>query len=344
MRKRGFQASWPRITGLLLATVVPLGASSDQVELSSLVTIPVPHAIDSWATGISDSGQMVGSSISEETLGLRGWSSNGHSQWLVSVPGSSETVADDVNNRGDIVGAFVESGRTIGYVASSNGRVSRLELSGWEITYATGINDRRQVVADAVNADRSKPFLIENGQSAAIDIPEAISSGANDINNAGQVVGAYFDVENRLRGYLYDHGAVTSLLFPGSEYTSAVAINDRGQIVGNYGGANGNGSFFYWNGVFSELTAPNIAVSFFVTGINNSGTIVGQYSTLTDANAFFADLQDLHGVKRAAKARRRPGDFGLMRRFPNSAVARCPNVLLGAIVNASDIACLIGQR
>ena len=297
MRKRFSRASLLSIIGLAALNVVPVGANGDVLTLSSVTTISVPHAADSWAAGISDHGQIVGNSIAEGSLGLSGWSSDGDIGWFLSVPGASETVADDVNSRGDVVGAFVESGRTFGYLASSGGRFVRLEAPGWEVTYASGVNNRRQIVGHAINADQSSAFLFESGHYTMLDIPGAISYGANDINNSGQIVGGYFDEDGRLNGYLYDRGIVTSLLFPGSDYTTLVAINDRGQVIGNYGGPVGNGTFLYSNGVFAEIAPPDMALSFFISGINNSGRVVGQYSTLTDSYAFSADLSTIRTTK-----------------------------------------------
>ena len=297
MRRRVFRTSLLSVLGLAALNVVPVRANGDLLSLSSVTTISVPQTADSWAAGISDDGQIVGSSIVEGSLGLSGWSSDGDLGWFLNAPGASETVADDLNNRGDVVGAFVESGRTFGYLASSDGSFLKLEARGWEVTYASGVNNRGQVVGQAVNADHSVAFLFEAGTYTILDVPGATSYAVNDINNSGQAVGGYFDVDGRLNGYVYDNGAVTSLLFPGSNYTTLIAINDLGQVIGNFGGAGGDGTFLYSEGVFAEIAPPDTALSFFISGINNSGRVVGQYSTLTERHAFSADLSATRRTK-----------------------------------------------
>ena len=297
MRKRFVRTWLLAVVALAPFSVATVRANGDLLTLSSVTTISVPQTADSWAAGISDHGQMVGSAVVEGSLGLTGWFSDGDRGRFLNVPGASETTADDINNRGDVVGAFVESGRTFGYIASSGGGFLRLEALGWEVTYASGVNDRQQVVGHAINSDWSSAFLFETGSYTMLDVPGAISVGANDINNKGQIVGGFFDGEGRLNGYLYDRGVVTPLLFPGSEHTTLVAINDRGQIIGNYGGAAANGTFLYSDGVFSEIAPPDAALSFFISGINDSGRVVGQYSTLTDSYAFSADLSAIRTKK-----------------------------------------------
>ena len=66
-----------------------------------------------------------------------------------------------------------------------------------------------------------------------VDFPGADSTEACGINNRGQVVGRYWDL-NGGYGYLLDKGLFTTIDFPGAWSTDAYGINDRGQVVGGY--------------------------------------------------------------------------------------------------------------
>ncbi len=72
-----------------------------------------------------------------------------------------------------------------------------------------------------------------------------MASGTNGthawgINNAGQIVGYYYDSSNAEHGFLYNGGAYTTLNGPlGAGGTQAYGINDAGQIVGDYTDSSG---------------------------------------------------------------------------------------------------------
>jgi len=85
-------------------------------------------------------------------------------------------------------------------------------------------------------------LLASSGRSAStvplytfqtLDVPGAITTNANGINNAGQIVGTYF-ANDMYHGFLLDGGNYTSLDVPGAIRAYAQGINDAAQIVGSY--------------------------------------------------------------------------------------------------------------
>jgi probable HAF family extracellular repeat protein len=83
-------------------------------------------------------------------------------------------------------------------------------------------------------------FLAITGRTKAdytytqLDVPAAQITEAYGVNNAGQVVGLYFDAGGFVHGFQYSGGGFTALNVPGSSYTQASGINDAGTIVGAY--------------------------------------------------------------------------------------------------------------
>jgi len=109
-------------------------------------------------------------------------------------------------------------------------------LGGW--TWATGVNDFGQIVgwsADPVENDR-RAVLWQHGKLIELGTyPDGIVSYAEDINEAGQIVGtaALIGTSTNRRATLWQDGAMINLgTLPGGSESFGIAINKSGQIVG----------------------------------------------------------------------------------------------------------------
>ena len=114
-----------------------------------------------------------------------------------------------------------------------------------------------------------------------INIPGAISTGANGINNAGVIVGNYEDSSHAYHGYILDGSNLTTLDNPNGTNTTVDHCNLNGtlQVVGSYTNSAGKSvGFMYSNGVYTDIPGPTGAVSSFANGINDDGVIVGGYT------------------------------------------------------------------
>src|SRR4051812_17375112 len=81
---------------------------------------------------------------------------------------------------------------------------------------------------------QSLGFLYNGGTFTTIVPPGSTYSTANDINNAGQIVGDFApSFGQRTAGFLYDTGSYTTIKPPGSIQSFASGINNTGQIAGN---------------------------------------------------------------------------------------------------------------
>jgi probable HAF family extracellular repeat protein len=109
--------------------------------------------------------------------------------------------------------------------------------------------------------------------------PQAVGSGADAINNAGQVAG-YGDVPGSLGGrygQLWDNGIPTALAtLPGERFNSAQAINNRGVAVGSSTDDDVRLSYFNAVGWHSPTAAATtFAGGSHAFGINDLGQVVG---------------------------------------------------------------------
>src|SRR5262249_44416689 len=90
-----------------------------------------------------------------------------------------------------------------------------------------------------------------------IDVPGAyerpgFGSYASGVNDAGQIVGGYFDAQQLEPGFPLSHGQYTTLDAFGAA-TRALGINSAGQIVGNYGFPGSSHGFLLSGGSYTSL-------------------------------------------------------------------------------------------
>ena len=105
-------------------------------------------------------------------------------------------------------------------------------------TFAFGINDKGQIVGQGGRIG----FLLTEGTYQQIIPPLAAITGsisvttAEGINNAGQIVGWYYDSSGQQHGFLLDGGMYSSIDVPfaGASNTVATGIDDKGQVVGYF--------------------------------------------------------------------------------------------------------------
>jgi uncharacterized membrane protein len=187
----------------------------------------------SAAAGINSQNRIVGSSDA------RGFLDNNGVFTFINVPGSLITMANGINDRGQIVGTYFTSGvpgptpTTFGFL-DANGVFSSISVPGSPATEANGINDAGQIVGTYKSVDfrSSHGFLENNGVFTTIDIPGESFTTPVGINNQGQIVGTFRNSSGFSEGFLDTNGIFTTINAPGAVDTVPLGINDRGQIVG----------------------------------------------------------------------------------------------------------------
>ena len=75
-------------------------------------------------------------------------------------------------------------------------------------------------------------FANNGGTFSNVDFPGASETQAIGVNDAGQIVGDYFDAASVEHGFVSSGGTFTAIDFPGAIGTSAAGINAAGDIVG----------------------------------------------------------------------------------------------------------------
>jgi probable HAF family extracellular repeat protein len=211
-----------------------------------------------------------------------------------------------VNEAGDIAGYKDYSsspGSLPKAVLFKNGTLIDVVTGSHHTSEAKGINDQGQVVGfmQSNTSPYKRAFLYSGGVTRDLGLlPGSRACYANDINNAGQIVG-YCDYDSHGAAFIYQNGVMTEL--PGE--TVATAINELGQVVGWARLDNiGDRAFLYSNGVMTNLGTLPGGTRSYATGINDLGQIVGYSDTQCGfrSNAFvysggaMHDLGTLGGV------------------------------------------------
>lgn len=200
----------------------------------------------------------------------------------VTVVAGAGSVANNLNNLGQVVGSIASGDARRAFVYGDGG-LNVLGTLGGANSEAYSINDHRQVVGNAQFGDGTlRGYLYSDGSMTAL--PSTSYTTAAAINNAGTIVGST-SVEwprpNPEHAFTYANGTYTDLgTFPYGDSSFAVAINSRGDVVGaatTYVDAAPNfplNPFLYHDGTMTDL--GNLGGIWTVArSINDRGQIVG---------------------------------------------------------------------
>jgi uncharacterized membrane protein len=171
------------------------------LDNGAFTTIDLPdHAGLTFAGRINNLGQILGDYEDASTPGDHVFLLDHGTFTTIDFPGAIFTGPGDINDRGQIVGLYLDAD---------------FNAHGFLLDHGT--------------------FTTIDFPSAT---PEFTS--LSSINNLGQIVGGYYDFSsNTFHSFLLDNGAFTTIDLPGAISTVVGTINDRDQITGSYDDASG---------------------------------------------------------------------------------------------------------
>jgi probable HAF family extracellular repeat protein len=209
----------------------------------------------------------------------------GYSFTTFDVPGAIATIASDINDVGQIVGAYTTDTVTHGFLYSG-GTFTTIDMPPLGPTFEpvdtslSGINNAGQIVGSLYQPSfyvgyvenstrRQYGFVLDSNGMAVLERLGSPVYEANGINNLGQIVGSFFDSTGE-HGFIDTNGVFTTIDFPRASRTHVAAINNLGQIVG---GIDGRAGFLETNGVFQPILFPGKNTDLY--DINDAGDIIG---------------------------------------------------------------------
>jgi probable HAF family extracellular repeat protein len=204
----------------------------------------------------------------------------------VSVRGSIEALSGGVNNAGVIVGRYEDKNKKFhGFMLNGKILTTIDDPKGTQGTSCGGINPNGaiSIVGAYTNDGHAVGFLYKNGKFTDIPGPAgAVSSTADGINDAGDIVGYYTDSNAYTHGFLLKGNTYTTLDVPQeNHFTLATGINNNGDIVLVWINPKLAFESSLYNGkTYTIKDVPN-ATSSIATGINAAGDISYEWSNST---------------------------------------------------------------
>ena len=190
-------------------------------------------------------------------------------------------------------------------------------------------------------------FTYLDGVATNFSDPAGISNGISSttvagINNSGEISGDYTPSGGGSEGFIYSNGIFTNFSDPGTGpdgSTYVAGINNSGLIAGSYTDSEGNShGFTYSNGAFTNFTDPNgtypdafdpflINSNTEVTGINDSGEVIGDYVDSSGAQHGFIYSKGVFTPGAAPQPRRATSSAMALRMFYSRTGALLPTGL-----------------
>ncbi|HXV12692.1 MAG TPA: hypothetical protein VEC56_00670, partial [Candidatus Krumholzibacteria bacterium] len=189
------------------------------------VTVPGAGPSDRGSLAdINDLGIAVGSFYDEDDIGhtyVRGPLGN-----IIVLPDREPDVRScegyGINNRGTIVGNFVDAaGVRHGYIWRL-GQYATFDAPGARSTRLNAVNDRGEIAGQYTDmSSRVRGFVLRDGMVQPVEFPDAVSTRATGINNRGQITGFYNNDDGVWHGFVCSDGQYAAIDFPGSIDTAA---------------------------------------------------------------------------------------------------------------------------
>jgi probable HAF family extracellular repeat protein len=272
------------LTAATSAALLIMGHSAQAAW--NFVTLQDPAGVDTVASGINDSGQIVGNYTDSGAV-THGFGYSAGSYTTIDVPAEAATTASGISNSGQITGSYTDgTGGVHGFTQTGfAGTATSFDVpSGVGNTNGSGINSSAQTVGYYYDGTSTHGFSKVGASYTPLDVPGALTTQALGINNAGTVVGSFYD-GTLTHGFVLTASIYTQMDDPlGAEGTVTTGVASDGDTVGYYtdGGGVTHG-FVDQNGTFFSVDDPNAGSApgqgTEILGIAPNGvTIVGQFT------------------------------------------------------------------
>ena len=158
----------------------------------------------------------------------------------IDPPGSTYTLADSINDKGQIVGTYIDSSSVEHGFLLSGGQYETLDVpNGYTNSDAWAINKKGLITIFAVNSKGFYDSFLFNGKTyTMIDVPNEADSFVTGIDSFGDRVYSVVDSSSNIHGaFFLNVKGGTYFVFTdpkGATNTQAFGLNDKLKIIGTY--------------------------------------------------------------------------------------------------------------
>jgi probable HAF family extracellular repeat protein len=241
------------------------------------------------ASDIDDAGRVVGYEFDGAEFRPEVWY-QGRTTYLPVLAPTYSSVADAINNRGQIVGySRLRNGKDHA-ILWANGKIRDLGTlrHGRDESEANAINAACQIVGSSWSGHDGEftnehAFLWQKGRMRDLGtLPGGRQSDAWGINDRGQIVGSSTTTRGSWHAVIWKNGKIRDLGIVRSGQSEAAGITNRGQIVGQY--TTSPTSFarsraFLWQAGRTTRLPSLGGTASAASAINDQGQIVGESET-----------------------------------------------------------------
>jgi hypothetical protein len=202
-----------------------------------------PHSMQTQATAINNLDDTGGFWVDRHKV------NHGYIHWngrftSYTWPGSSVTQILGLNNSGQAVGFYTQSGTNFGFqVDRVTKQFTSIAPPGASNVTATSINNAGEVVGFYTSGSETIGFIKVASSYTNLSYPGSTVTMPFGINNHGDVAGSYVDSYGATHGFLMtaSTGSWSSFDDPNGVGTTAInGLNDRKDMVGFYTDSSGN--------------------------------------------------------------------------------------------------------
>ena len=173
-----------------------------------------------------------------------------------------------------------------------------IAVPGINFLELTSTNDFGHYAGNTLGPDGEKiiGFTLIDGVFTTYDVPDSLTFGFYGLNNAGQAVGFYQDMDEISHGVIVQDGELTQYNFPGAAETEIFGVSEAGILMGDIFDATGAIHGFVGD---EQFDVPG-AMTTYADDMNAGGILVGSY---VDADGIY------HGFTRHADGTYTTFDF-----------------------------------
>jgi probable HAF family extracellular repeat protein len=241
----------------------------------TLVKLQYPGAIYTDATGISNSGVIVGT-YRDDSNNVHAYKYESGVYTNVDYPGSAANYGMGIAAGGQVLGTYgmAVEGPYHAFILD-HGTYTTFDFPGME-TDARMMNASGKIVGAFNAGGTTVPhgYLKDGDTFTQIDYPGSIGTETWGINDAGVISGNYFD-NTGIHGFMYAGGVYTAINYPFSSLTRVTRTNNLNRTVGWH--AQGSKTLgFVVSGSTYRTVSFDDADSTVVADINDAGQIAGR--------------------------------------------------------------------